>query len=464
MMVDLPDLPNELCALARAIADGTVSSEDAVRTTLARAEAAHDLNAFVALEAESALALARQCDRERQAGSLRGPLHGVPLAHKDMFFRAGLPTEAGAALWRGFRPEETSPLVARLEGAGAITFGRLHMAEFALGPTGHNVHLGRCGNPWHAQAISGGSSSGSAAAVGAGILCASLASDTGGSARVPAAFCGVSGLKPTTGLLPTYAMMELSRTCDTAGPIATSSRALALLMTVLAANGRDYMAGIGEDLCGLRIGLPTTWYNDGIHPEIDYALEAAAAQMRALGATLVDVAVPDQSAMARAAGTIALYEGARVHARDLALRPGDFGEDVRARLARGSAISESDYGSALALRHWAQVAMRDGPFANVDLLLTPATRMSVPLARDVEILGPDSRQELIGEISELTRPASLLGFPALVTPMGFDTRRLPLALQLIGPPHSEARLLRTAHAYEQATRWRAHPHAALARA
>ncbi len=452
-MAEPAPFPSDLCEMAAAIADGSLRSEDAVLAAVARAHDFAPLNAVVALETERALAQARACDRERASGQLRGPLHGVPLAHKDMFFRKGELTEAGSRIWAGFRPEETSPLMARLEAAGAITLGRLHMAEFALGPTGHNAHLGRCRNPWNLEAISGGSSSGSGAAVAARIVPAALGSDTGGSVRLPAAFCGVAGLKPTNGLLPDAAMMPLSQTCDTAGPLANSSRALALLMNVLTENGRDYAAGIGADLKGLRIGLPTRFFNEGLHADVAEAYARAADAFAQLGASLIEVAIPDHEPYTRLAGTIALSEGARFHARHLAERAQDLGEQVLNRLRDGAATSAEDYEAALAARSQAREDMLSGPFAQVDLLLTPAARMPVPLASEVEVTQGAAMQAMVGDLSALTRTVSMLGFPALATPMGFDSRGLPLALQLIGPPHAEAELLRAGHAYETATGW-----------
>lgn len=444
---------NDLVEIAEAIADGTLSAVDAVTAALDRAREWSGLNAFVALEPEAALGRARDCDRERAQGFSRGPLHGVPLAHKDMFFRAGKPTEAGSLIWRGHVPTETSPLVARLEAAGAITIGRLHMAEFAMGPTGHNAHLGRCANPWDEAAISGGSSSGSGAAVGARIVTGALGSDTGGSVRLPAAFCGVAGLKPTNGLLPDEAMMPLSQTLDTAGPLATSSRALARLMTVLAASGHDYEAGIAAGIAGLTIGVPTSYFTEDLHPEVVAAFAAARLVFETLGARVIDVAIPDHSTYPEIAAQIWAPEAAAFHARHLAERPQDFGEQVRNRLEAGAAVTPAAYLAALGARKSAQSDMLTGPFAEVDLLLTPATRMPVPLADEVGATGGAAMQAMVAELSALTRTISMLGFPALVTPMGFDSRGLPLALQLIGPPNAEQCLLCGGFAYEQATDW-----------
>lgn len=445
----IPD--GDMTDLAQAIARGAVRAVAAVEDALSRAEACAGLNAVVALEAEEALATARACDAEHAAGTSRGPLHGVPLAHKDMFWRAGKVSACGTMMWADHVPDATSPLVAALERAGAITVGRLHMAEFALGPTGHNAHLGRCGNPWHPEAISGGSSSGSGAAVGAGIVRAALGSDTGGSVRLPAAFCGVAGLKPTTGLLSSAHMMPLSRTMDTAGPLARSSRDLALLMTVM--TGRDHQAALGRGMAGLRIGVPTSYYTDGLDPQVAAALDEARRAFAALGATVLDVEVPDQTPYTALAAQIWPPEAAAFHRQRLAERPDEFGEQVRNRLAEGLRVSAVDYLSALNEREAARGAMLAGPFAACDLLLTPAARMPVPLAHEVEATAGAAMQRMIADVSALTRTVSMLGFPALVTPMGVDARGLPLALQLIGAPGAEAVLLAAAHAFERATGW-----------
>ncbi|WP_323982162.1 amidase [Novosphingobium aureum] len=446
-------LSMDMCEIAEAIAAGELSALEAVSAALAQAAARADVNAVVALEAEDALEQARACDAEAAQGRLRGPLHGVPMAHKDMFYRPGKPTEAGSRIWKGHYPQGASPLVDRLEAAGAITIGRLHMAEFAMGPTGHNAHLGRCRNPLLAEAISGGSSSGSGAAVGARIVTAALGSDTGGSVRLPAAFCGVAGLKPTNGLLPLEGMMPLSHTLDTAGPLATSSRALARLMSVLAADGTDYESGLGAVLDGVRIGVPTSYFIEGLDPRVEAAFTAAQEAFAALGAQVVAVDLPDQSGYPQIAGNVWSPEAASFHASHLAERSHDFGEQVRNRLLAGAAVGTDGYEAALGLREKARSDMLAGPFAQVDLLLTPATRMPVPWAHEVDATGGEEMQAMVGEVSALTRTISMLGFPALVTPMGMDERGLPLALQLVGPPQSEQSLLNAGHAFETALGW-----------
>lgn len=438
-------------ALAQAIAAGRVSAVEAVQAALAQAERWRGLNAVVALEAERALEVARTRDRARAAGRLLGPIHGVPLAHKDMFDRAGSACEWGSAIARGRIAAETSPLVAALEAAGAITIGRLHMAECAMGPTGHNAQLGRCRNPWDATRVSGGSSSGSGAAVAAGIVPGSLGSDTGGSVRLPAAFCGVVGLKPTTGALPSAGMMPLSRTMDTAGPLARSTRDVARLFDTMV--GSRHEAGLDAGVMGLRIGIPDRYYVDDLDDAVAAAFDAARAALARIGAQVVPVAIPDQLPFLALADLIWAPEAAAVHHDRLTETPEAYGEQVRTRLLAGAQVTGAANLRAPADRDRAIAAMLARPFAACDLLLTPAARMRVPHAEDVAPTRGEAVHRMVADLSRFTRPASMLGFPALVTPMGIDPDGLPLALQLIGPPGAEPLLLRAGHAFEHATGW-----------
>lgn len=443
----------DLIDLAAGIANGAITAEAAVGLALAKAQAAQGLNAFVRIDADRALEAARAADRHRAMGLPLGPLHGVPVAHKDMFYRAGRVTGCGSKIRADFVAAETCPLLDRLDRAGAIEIGQLHMAEFAMGPTGHNAHLGRCRNPWLGDAITGGSSSGSGAAVAARIVGGALGSDTGGSVRLPAAFCGVVGLKPTHGRLAQTAMMPLSESLDTAGPLALSSRSVARMMTVLADDGEDFEAALTPALDGLTIGLPTRYYTEGLDPEVAAAFAESLRVLADCGARVIEVDLPDQDHLAAMAALVWAPEAAAQHLEWLRQRPGDYGEQVRNRLLHGLAIPATHHVLARRLRSADLAAMLGGALAACDVIATPACRTVTPLADAVEARAGPAMDKVIGDISALTRPISYLGLPALVTPMGRDARGLPIGLQLIGRPRAEATLLRTGHAFERATSW-----------
>jgi len=452
-MSDLGEL--DAVGLADAIVSGAISAEAAVSAAIARAKLFAGLNAFVAIEEDRALEVAAACDRARAAGRLLGPLHGVPVAHKDMFYRRVRVSGCGSRIRQSHAAERDNPLLLQLDAAGAIDIGRLHMAEFAMGPTGHNAHLGRCRNPWMTDAISGGSSSGSGAAVGARIVPVALGSDTGGSVRLPAAFCGAAGLKPTQYRLPGEAMMPLSESLDTVGPVARSSRDVARVMAVL--TGEPFEAGLGERLADLTIGVPTSYYVEQLEAPVSAALEQARRQFAELGAQVVDVAIPDHQDHAALAGLIWAPEAAALHLPWLRDRSGDYSEQVRNRLLHGLSIPATSYIRARQLRSLHLREMLDGPLVRCDMLLTPICRTGVPLADDVNSQGGPDLDRVISDISALTRTVSYLGLPALTTPMGFDPRGLPIGLQLIGRPNDEATLIRAGHAFERATDWLARP-------
>lgn len=454
-MSALADL--DVVALAAIIADGSVTAEAVVGAALDRARACSDLNAIVALDADAALEEARACDRDRAAGRLRGPLHGVPLAHKDMFYRAGRVTGCGSKIRADHVATETCPLLHRLDRAGAVEIARLHMAEFAMGPTGHNAHLGRCRNPWHGETITGGSSSGSGAAVGGRIVPAALGSDTGGSVRLPAAFCGVAGLKPTQYRLSQRGMMPLSESLDTAGLLARSTRSIARLMTVLLDGAETFEAALQPGLSGVTIGVPTSYYTDNLDAEVAAALAEARRIFGGLRARVIDIALPDHGRLAAMAALIWAPEAAALHLPWLRERPDDYGEQVRNRLLHGLSMPATSYVQAQQLRSLDLQAMIEGPLRQCDMLLTPICRFPVPLARYVEASGGPEMDRMIGDISALTRSISYLGLPALTTPMGFDARGLPLGLQLVGRPLDEAALIRAGHAFETATDWLSRP-------
>ena len=443
-----------LTAAAAALRVREITAEELTANCLDAVAAEQErLNAFISIEAEEALAKARICDDELRAGRLRGPLHGVPLAHKDMFYRSGYRCTCGSLIRRDFVPDTDSTLVARLEAAGALTLGSLHMAEFAMGPTGHNAHFGRCRNPWNPDYISGGSSSGSGAAVAARLVFGALGSDTGGSVRLPAAICGVVGLKPTQGLLDRRGMMPLSDSLDCPGVLARSSEDVALLMDVLLGTSRFGAALAPETLDGLTVGLPERFYFEDLAPEVERALEAARRALENLGAQVRSVKLPDHSVFGELANLVFTPEAAALHLTWLTERPEDYGTQVRARLLQGLTVSAVHHLQAKQLRSLYARALMDGAFAACDLMLTPVLRNLVPTADETDVAADARMAEVVAEVSALTRPLSYLGFPGLVTPVGFDGKGLPIAMQLIGRPRDETTLLRVARLYESANDW-----------
>jgi aspartyl-tRNA(Asn)/glutamyl-tRNA(Gln) amidotransferase subunit A len=344
-----------LRAAAAAIARGELRAEALVEACLDRIERLQPkLNCFIRVTADAAREQARAADRAVKAGQRLGPLHGVPLAHKDMFYRAGEVCSCGSKIRAAFVPDHTATVLARFDAAGALELGRLNLAEFALGPTGHNDHFGRCRNPWHPEHITGGSSSGSGAAVAAGLAFGALGSDTGGSVRLPAAVCGIAGIKPTLGRVSRYGAMPLSQSLDCIGVLARSVGDCARLLSVIAgADDRDGMssrqpvedyergledaAGFGA-LAGVTIGVPDRYYYDGVDPEVAELLAASRALLEKRGARIVDVPVGDHGMINDLAGAVVMAEGAALHLPWLRERPQDlralaqyFLEEFRAR-------------------------------------------------------------------------------------------------------------------------------------
>src|SRR5687768_11085997 len=291
-MID--DLTGLSCVqLATAIRDRRASCVAAMEAVLERARAVQPkLNCFLRIDEDSALAAAHLAEREIARGYVRGPLHGVPMAHKDMYYRRGVVSTCGSKILRDTPAKGTAKVLEHLDAAGAIQFGVLNMAEFAMGPTGHNWHYGHCRNPWDPQRVTGGSSSGSGASVGARAAFAALGSDTGGSVRLPAAFCGIAGIRPTHGRVSVENILPLCPSLDTVGPLTRTVEDAALILETTAPG---FAVDLNKPVTGLRIGRPRQIFYDGCDGEITAALDASLEVFRRLGATVVDVDLPDFS-------------------------------------------------------------------------------------------------------------------------------------------------------------------------
>ena len=386
-----------LVEVATAIRDRKLSSVEVTRALLARIERWQPvLNAFVRVEAEGALAAAAAADAAIPASLDRSPLHGVPLAHKDMFYLTGKLAECGSKIRKGWVAPTTSTAIARLQGAGAIRLGALHMAEFAYGPTGHNEHLGPARNPWNPQRITGGSSSGSGAAIAARLAYAALGSDTGGSIRLPAHFCGVTGFKPTYGRMSRGNTMPLSFTLDTVGLLAQSAADCALMGSVIA--GTDPldpstegapawdMAATQDPPMEMTVGVPRTFYVNDLETDVAKVLEETLATLRKVGARVVEVDLPDQTAVSAAALIVLAVEATSLHAPWLRERADDYGAQVRARLQNGLAYSAIEYLEALRWRGPA-LAAHLAAIGDVDIIIAPASRTIAPTIEETDVGG-----------------------------------------------------------------------------
>lgn len=453
-----------LVEAADAVARGDVSARELTEASLARIEAWQPhINAFIHLEADKALAQADAADAARARGEALGPLGGVPLAHKDMFYRAGELCTCGSAIRRDFRPSYTATVMERMDAAGALWLGGLNMAEFALGPTGHNDHWGHCRNPWNPAHITGGSSSGSGAATGARMVYGALGSDTGGSVRLPAGFNGLVGIKPTTGRVSRYGAMGLSFTHDTIGPLTRTVRDNARLFGVIAGADPndptcstrplpDYEAACaGASIKGLRVGVVETYYRDNLDPQIEAAMTASLRVLEDLGAVIVPVTTPDPEPNIDLANLITATEGATLHAHWLRTQPQDYGPQARARLEAGFAVSATDYLTALQLRPKLVRAFCEQAFADCDVLHAPTFEITTPTIAETDMSDRQGFAALLARVSRCTRPVNYLGLPSLSLPTGFDDGGLPTAMQLIGKPFAEATLYRAGAAFEAAT-------------
>jgi aspartyl-tRNA(Asn)/glutamyl-tRNA(Gln) amidotransferase subunit A len=451
---------------AKSIAQSNFSPVDLTQACLERIERLDgQLNTFITLTPELALEQARQAEAELRSGKSRGPLHGIPLALKDLYETAGIRTTAGSLFYRDFIPEVDAVAVVRLRQAGAILLGKLNMHEIALGLTNENPHFGFCRNPWNTSRITGGSSGGSGAALAAGLCLGSLGSDTGGSIRVPAALCGVVGLKPTYGRVSLRGVIPLSWNLDHAGPMARCVRDTALILQEIAGYDpddptsrdeavADYLAGLEGGVRGWRIALADGDYFRSVDTGIWPLIEAAAGVFSSLGAHVESLDIPGFEEAAQANSNLVLADAAAFHHERLKNNPLDFGQDVRERLQMGAALALGDYIQA----RRTQVVFRrkmEALLTDYDLLLLPTVPMAALQIQQTQAV------QRARWLTRFTSVFNLTGLPVLSLPCGFlegEGTRLPVGLQIAARPWAEASLLRGAYAYEQAAGWLAfHP-------
>jgi aspartyl-tRNA(Asn)/glutamyl-tRNA(Gln) amidotransferase subunit A len=451
-----------LTAVAKAIAEKRLSSHEVTRACLHRiSQWQPRLNAFMAIEAEAAMKAAADADAALAKGQNRGGLHGVPLAHKDMYYDAGKVVTCGSAIRRDFVATTTSTALQRLKDAGSIRLGSLHMAEFAYGPTGHNSHYGAVKNPFDVERVTGGSSSGSGSAVAARLTFAALGSDTGGSIRMPAHFCGVTGLKTTYGRISRFSAMPLSQSLDTVGPLARTAEDCALLLGLMAgadpedptastAPVDDYMAATSQSIKGLRIGVPTSFYVDDLDAEVAHALDETIATLKREGAEIMKVELPDQHQLSAACQLVLAVEAAAFHKRWLIERPQDYGPQVLMRLQNGLAIPGVSYLEALRWRAPA-LAAHVAATSGADVVIAPVAPVPAPTIAESDVGNSPGAEAVIQRLTRFTRPINYLGVPALAVPSGFTRSGLPIGVQLIGRSFDEATILSVGAAFQRVT-------------
>ncbi len=416
------------------------------------------LNAFVTVTATQALERAAALDSELATGRDRGPLHGIPIAHKDLIRTRGVRTTCGSLLFADDPMDVHAAVAERLENAGAVMVGKTGLHELAYGVTSTNPHFGAVRNPHDPRCIPGGSSGGSGVAVSTGMALGATGTDTGGSIRIPASFCGITGLKPTYGLVSTYGIQPLGLTLDHAGPMAQTVADVALMLDAVAGFDARDPASVNRprtshaprqlDFRVLRIGMPRNFYFDVIAPETQAAILDAAQRMASLGAKIVSVGLPDMEALNTVARTILLAEATAVYRRRMARRD-LFGDDVFALLEQGLLITGPDYVDAQRLRLPLCREFR-AVFDKVDFLFAPATPMSAPRIGQSEVELGGRRMDTRLATTRTMRAINVTGLPAMSLPCPVPKGALPIGLQIVGKALDEARLLSFAAAVEDA--------------
>jgi aspartyl-tRNA(Asn)/glutamyl-tRNA(Gln) amidotransferase subunit A len=449
---------------ARLLGRRELTSVDLVSAHIERiARIQPKLNAFITITADSALEAARRADVEISAGRYRGPLHGIPIAHKDLVATRGVKTTAHSGLLRDWIPQEDAHVYALLEKAGAISLGKTALHEFAFGSPGQDEAFPAARNPWNIDHMPGSSSSGSGAGVAAGLFMGATGTDTGGSVRHPAAVCGVVGAKPTYGRVSCHGVLPLAKSFDTVGPIARTVLDAALMLQPMAGHDArdsnsadepvpDFRSLIGQAIRGQRIGIPRRFIASIEHTsEILKAFEEAERVFRSLGAELVDV-LPDGLEESHDAGSLIItYEAYQYHKANLAQRPEAFAENFRARFVKAPAITEENYRDAMAKVKRVRDSVQQLFAAGVSAIVNPGRER--PAQTMLELIS-----EPLGKRSLALRMFSVTGNPALVLPMGFSNAELPLGMQVAAAHFREDVLFQIGHAFETATPWhRRHP-------
>ena len=460
-------MSNQICEMTIAevaplLENRKISPIELLDATLARiAKMNPRLNAFWTLTEEQARKQARAAEAEIAAGKYRGPLHGVPVALKDLYYTRGVRTTAGSIIMKDFVPDFDATVVEKLRDAGAVSLGKTALHEFAYGVTNDNPHFGPTRNPWNTDRTPGGSSGGSGAAVACGMAFAGMGSDTGGSIRIPASFCGVAGLKPTFGRVSVHGIYPLGYTLDHAGPLARTAEDVAIVYDAIA--GYDPKDNFCCDvpvrevrfkkrLNRMRIGVTKDYFSDHLHADVERAFGDALKVFESLGARIVPVELPDIFDLTEAGRITLLSEAYVLHKQHLEEHPDQLGKDVKMLIERGKEPTAADYVNAQLVRYKFRRRLEE-MFHQVDVLVTPTTPLTAfPLGTTkVTLAGREEDARTAG--TRLTRPFNATGHPVLAVPCGFDGEGLPIGMQIVGKFWDEAAVLQAGYAYEQVTEW-----------
>ena len=454
--------------LARLVATKAVSPVEIVRTHLDRIAALDGtLKAYITVMGDSALQVARAAEAAVMAGEARGALHGVPVGLKDLYCTKGVKTTGGSRILGDWVPAEDATVVTRLAAAGAIVLGKLNMHEFAYGPEGLNVHYGTTWNPWDRSThrICGGSSSGSGAAVAAGLCPGALGSDTGGSIRIPSALCGLTGIKPTYGRVSRAGVLPLAWSLDHVGPMCRSAVDCALMLGAMAGYDPrdpsttvlpvpDYAAALTGDIKGLRIGLLRRVFLETADAPQRQAVEQAVKTLEGLGASVWEVSLEQMKYAAGVVAAMISAESYAYHETWLKTRGAEYGPDVRERLLVGAFVSGADYLKGQRVRRLIRDEV-DRVLGGVDVLIAPTVPIAATPVGAREAVVNGAPQPVRPSLLRYTRPFNASGHPAASVPCGFTADGLPIGMQVLGRSFDEATVLRVADAYQRATDWHA---------
>lgn len=417
------------------------------------------LNSYITVMKEEARADAKRAEQEIMNGDYRGPLHGVPIAVKDLLNTKGIRTTAGSQVLSEHIPDEDATVVKKLREAGAIFLGKLNMHEFAFGVTNKNDYFGDAKNPWDVERTPGGSSGGSGAAVAAGLAYAALGSDTGGSIRTPSALNGIYGLKPTFGRVSKFGAIPLAWSLDHIGPMARNVEDLAIVLQAIAGFDKhdpttvnkavpEYSSSLHQNISGIKIGVPTNYFFDFLEDEVEQSVKAAIEELEKLGATVVEMTIPELELCEYSELVTIQAEAAAYHHEMLVEKSHLYGNDVRTTLQAGELLSAVHYVKAQQARRIVQGAI-SRTFEQVDAIVAPSVSMVAPKWKESFKIIQGESKAVTAEFVRFAAPANLTGIPSLSVPTGFSSNGLPIGMQIMGKPFAEATLFTIASAYEE---------------